>query len=266
MRIQENQVVWITGASSGIGEALVKEFALRKCKLILTSRNEKKLKELVNQLKLNSEDYLILPFDLYNYKNIPSLVKKALQKFSKIDILINNAGQTQRALATETNIETTEKIFALDFFSPVNLTKHLIPYMNSPSQIVVISSVAGKLGTPFRSSYSAAKHALHGYFDSLRLELLKEKKNINVLIVCPGFVKTNISINALKGNGNLYLHKDEAIEKGLLPEEIAIRIIKAIIKDYKEVVIAQPKEKLAILLKKVYPDLLNRILTKAKVT
>jgi short-subunit dehydrogenase len=262
----DNKVVWITGASSGIGEALVKEFAKYHCNFILTSRNKEKLQELMQRLEYPKEKYLILPFDLTNYKNLPELVQKVIKQFSKIDILINNAGITQRSLAKETNIETTEKIFALDFFAPIYLTKLTLPFLNEPGNITIISSVAGKFGSPFRSTYSAAKHALHGYFDSLRAELHRENKKIQVLLVCPGFVKTNISLNALKGDGTLHNQLDEGVQKGLEPEYVAKKIIASIIKEKREIIVAGFKESMAVFLKRFFPGLLARILVKAKVT
>ncbi|GIX40567.1 MAG: oxidoreductase [Leptospiraceae bacterium] len=262
----DNKVVWITGASSGIGRALVKELAKYHCNFILTSRNCDKLIELIQELQYPEEKYLILPFDLMDYKNLPSLVEKAVERFKKIDILINNAGITQRSLAKETAIETTEKIFALDFFAPVYLTKLTLPYFNEPGNITIISSVAGKFGSPYRSTYSAAKHALHGYFDSLRAELHRENKIIQVLIVCPGFVKTNISLNALKGDGTLHNQLDEGIQKGLEPEYVAKKIINAIKKDKQEIIIAGLKESFAVFLKRFFPEILSKILVKAKVT
>ncbi len=262
----DNKVVLITGASSGIGEALVKEFAHYRCNFILISRNQEKLNRMMQELSYPKDKFLILPFDLTKYKELPKLVNKSIQKFSKIDIIINNAGVTQRSLAKDTTIETTEKLFALDFFSPIYLTKLLLPYLNEPGNITVISSVAGKFGSPYRSSYAAAKHALHGYFDSLRAELKRENQKIQVLIVCPGFVKTNISINALKGDGTTHNQLDEGIQKGLEPRYVAREIIKAIKNEKEEIVVAGLKESFAVLLKRFFPRILSRILIKAKVT
>ncbi|MFN3603666.1 MAG: SDR family oxidoreductase [Leptonema sp. (in: bacteria)] len=262
----DNTVVWITGASSGIGKELVKELVPYNCKFILTSRNQENLKKLVQNLNLNNERVLIQNFDLSNYKEIPSIVQQAVTKFKKIDVIIHNAGITQRALAEETDIGTTEKIFAIDFFAPVHLTKLLLPYLNEPGNITVISSVAGKFESPYRSSYSAAKHALHGYFDSLRAEFIKKGKNINVLIVCPGFVKTNISLNALRGDGSLYNQLDEGVSKGLEPQFVAKKIIQAIQKEKKEIIISRVKEKTAVYLKRFFPSILSKIIAKSKVT
>lgn len=262
----DNTVVWITGVTSGIGKELVREFSKYNCKFILTSRNQQKLEELKKELNLNDSNVLLQSFDLSNYKEIPKIVNQAIDKFQKIDIVIHNAGITQRALAKETEITTTEKIFALDFFAPVYLTKLILPYLSDNGNITVISSVAGKFESPYRSSYSAAKHALHGFFDSLRIELLKEKSKINILIVCPGFVKTNISFSALKGDGSLHNILDENIAKGLNPNYVAKQIIKAIQREKKEIVISGFREKLALFLKKFFPNLLIKILTKVKVT
>jgi len=262
----DNKVVLITGASSGIGEALLKEFTNYRCSFILISRNQEKLKQIMQELNYPQEKFLILPFDLTQYKDLPTVVQEIIKRFPKIDIIIHNAGVTQRSFAKETTIQTTEKIFALDFFSPVYLTQLLLPYMNEPGNITVISSVAGKLGSPLRSSYAAAKHALHGYFDSLRAELHKENKKIQVLIVCPGFVKTNISINALRGDGSPHNKLDEGIQRGLEPRYVAKKIINAIQNEKEEIVVAGLKESFAVLLKRFFPRILSRILVKAKVT
>jgi len=262
----DNKVVLITGASSGIGEALVKEFAQHHCHLILVSRNQEKLKQIIQEISYPSNQFLIAPFDLTKYKELPTLVQKIVQKYPKIDVIINNAGVTQRSLAKETTIETTEKLFALDFFSPIYLTQHLLPYLNEPANITVISSVAGKLGSPYRSTYAAAKHALHGYFDSLRAELHKENKKIQVLIVCPGFVKTNISLNALKGDGSTHNQLDEGIQKGLDPQYVAKKILDAIQHEREEILVAGFKESFAVFLKRFFPKVLSKILVKAKVT
>lgn len=261
-----NTVVWITGVTSGIGKELVKEFLKYNCKMILTSRNQKKLEELAKEFDFSKEQVLLQTFDLFNYRDIPILVEQALQKFKKIDIIIHNAGITQRSLAIETDIEITEKIFALDFYTPVYLTKLLLPYIRESGNITVISSVAGKIESPYRSSYSAAKHALYGYFESLRTELIKMNQKINVLIVCPGFVKTNISLNAFKGDGSLYNQLDESTQKGLDPNFVAKKIIEAIKKEKKEIIIAGIKEKFALFLKKFFPNLFIKIISKAKVT
>ena len=258
----KGKTILLTGATSGIGEALAKELAKKGNTLILISRNKEKLENL--QKSLPSEVHFF-PFDLEKYHKLPSLVKKILNKIPILDALILNAGVSQRAFAEETTIQTTERIFAIDFFSYIYLTQLLLPYIREGGNITVISSVAGKIGTPFRSSYAAAKHALHGYYDSLRVELRIKKRDIGVTMICPGFVKTNVSVNALKGDGTPYKEKDPAIEKGLSPEKVAKKIIKAIERKREEIVISGAKEKIALFLKIFFPSLLNRLLEKVAV-
>ena len=189
----KDKVIWITGASSGIGEALALEFANRGARLILSSRRLEELKRVATETKLAELDLLILPFDLKNTENATALAAQVINKFGRIDILINNGGYSQRSEAIETKTEIVRELMEVNFFAHVNLSKAVLPYMKRQKNghIVVISSIAGKFGFYLRSSYSAAKHALHGFFESMRLET--EKFGIKTLIVCPGKIKTNTS-------------------------------------------------------------------------
>lgn len=185
-----NKVVWITGASSGIGEALVKELVENSnAKVILSSRNEEQLYEVAESAGLSVNRYTVIPLDLKNYKEMPEIAAKAVAAFGKIDILINNAGLSQRSLAMETDIEVDKPLMDVDFIGTVALTKATVPYMirNKGGQIAVVSSLMGIFGAPMRSGYAAAKHALHGFFDALRAELYAQ--NISITMICPGFIQ-----------------------------------------------------------------------------
>ena len=169
-----NKVIWITGASSGIGEALVYELAkASNAKIILSSRREEQLRTVAQKANLPHERFLILQMDLQDYKAMPELAKQAITHFGKIDLLINNAGLSQRSLAMETDIEVDKKIMDTDYLGTVALTKAVVPYFlkNGGGQIAVVTSLMGILSSPLRSSYCGAKHALHGFFNALRAEL-----------------------------------------------------------------------------------------------
>jgi len=261
----DNKVVWITGASSGIGEALVNELAIKSsAKIILSSRNKDQLDAVAQKAGLEANRFTVLPLDLEDYKKMPDIVAEAVDRFGQIDILINNAGLSQRSLAIETDIEVDKRLMDIDFIGTVALTKSVLPYMirNGGGHIAVVSSLMGIFGAPMRSSYAAAKHALHGFFDSLRAELYT--RNIVVTIICPGFVQTNISINAVTGNGSLQGTMDDATKKGMPADVFARKMLSAIEKKKNQASIGG-QEVLGTYLKRFFPNLLTKIVRKAKV-
>lgn len=256
----KDKVIWITGASSGIGEALAKEFAKQGARLILSARRDEELKRVGAQTKLPDLDLMILPFDLSDTSGASGLAAQVINKFGRIDILINNGGQSQRSEAVNTNEQEERKLFEINYFSAVNLSKAVLPYMlrNKGGHIVVVSSIAGKFGFYLRSSYSAAKHALHGYFESLRLET--EKKGIKILMVCPGKVKTNISLNASTEKG-AHGKMDESHENAMSAEECAKQIIIGITNNSEEILIGG-RELKAVTLRRFFPKLFGKIIRK----
>lgn len=256
-----DKVIWITGASSGIGEALCVQFASLGAKIILSSRSEVELLRVAKLCKIDEKKYLILPFDLHNTSNLNPLIETILSKFGKIDVLINNGGFSQRSEAINTDMKTVRDLMEVNFFSAVALTQSVLPHMikNSQGQIVVISSIAGKFGFYLRSSYSAAKHALHGYFESLRLEI--EDKGIKTLIVCPGKIKTNISLNAVAEKGSKHGKMDPSHEHAMSAEECAKKIVRGII-DEKEEIFVGGKELKALWVKRYFPKLFSRLIKK----
>jgi short-subunit dehydrogenase len=256
-----HKIIWITGASSGIGEALVHECTKHQTKLILSARREEELKRVAKQANLKEGDYLILPFDLADTSKANEYVQQIIQKFGTIDILINNGGQSQRSESIDTTNETERRLFEINYFSAVNLSKAVLPFMlkHKTGKIVVISSIAGKFGFYLRSSYSAAKHALHGYFESLRLEV--EKKGVSVLIVCPGKIKTNVSVNAISTDGKAHNQMDESHQQAMSAETCAQQIIQAIINDKEEILVGG-KELLAVKIKRFFPKLFGKIIRK----
>lgn len=261
----KNKIIWITGASSGIGRSLAIQLSKSSNKLILSSRNTEKLME-VKEECLNTQNIEILPLDLENYQSCPSVVTSAINLFGNIDILINNGGISQRDFVINTEIAVDKKIMDINYFGTVALTKALLPYFieQQSGHFVVITSVVGKVATPVRSSYSASKHALHGFFDSLRAEVYKH--HINVSLIMPGYVKTQLSFNALVGDGSKQNKMDKATDNGILPEVFAKKLIRAVEKNRREVVIGGFKETASVYLKRFWPGLLAKLVRKVNVT
>lgn len=257
MKNLKNKYIWITGASDGIGKELAIQLAQKGAKIILTARNIAKLNQVKDQLE--GTDHLVFPMDLLETAAIPAKVNGLLKQVPTIDVLINNAGVSQRSLTKDTSIEVDRKIMELDHFSKVILTKSLLPHFleKQDGQIVTISSVAGKIGVPMRSAYCAAKHAIIGFMDCLRAEIHKD--NINVLVVTPGSVKTNISVNALEGDGKAHSVTDPAIANGIPVAECVRKIVTAMEQEKSELLIAKGKEKMATYLKRFSPSLLFKL-------
>lgn len=260
----QNKVVWITGASSGIGEALVYAFHRSGARLIISSRNRDELYRVKSNCK-NPIDVHVLTLDLEDHIALAGKADDARRIFGHIDILINSGGISQRSLAMSTDLDVEKRLLNINFWGTVILSKAVLAPMiqRGSGSIVVISSLVGKFGTKFRSSYAASKHALHGYFDSLRNEIPNE--NIQILLACPGFIKTNVTINALTADGKTQGTMDDAQENGMLPEVFAGKLIKAIDGKKQEVYIGG-KETYGVLLKRFFPGLFAKILRKAKVT
>lgn len=259
------KVVWITGASSGIGEALAYEFNKKGAYVILSARRLEELERVKENCENSGETVKIVPLDLADLDSFPQKAEEALRQFGSIDMLINNGGISQRAFAVNSTIESIRKIMEVNFFGSIGLTKALLPALieQGSGHIVVISSVMGKLGTKYRSAYAASKHALHGWFDCLRQEVYEH--NIDVTLVCPGFVKTNVTKNALTADGSKYDQMEEAQKTAMPPEEFAGRLLPKLAKGKEEVYIGGT-EILAVYVKRFFPKLLNRILRRAKVT
>ncbi|WP_306549838.1 SDR family oxidoreductase [Daejeonella sp.] len=259
-----NKVVWITGASSGIGEALAYKLNAMGAKLILSSRNRESLYVVKSNCTINPLDIHVLPLDLENTASLKEATASAIKIFNRVDLIIHSGGVSQRSLALETNLDVAQKIMNINFWGTVVLTQSILPSMisHNTGHIVIISSLVGKFGTKFRSAYSASKHALHGYFDSLRTEI---DPKIKISIICPGFIKTKVTINALTEDGTKQNSMDDAQANGMPANQCALEIIKAIQSEKEEVYIGG-KEKYAVLLKRFLPGLFSKIVRKAKVT
>jgi len=260
----KDKVVWVTGASSGIGRATAVALSKEGANLIISGRHATNLLN-TKELCQNSDNVHIIPFDLAKYADFSHVVFQAIATFGAIDILINNGGISQRSLAEETAIKVDEQIIKVNYLGTVALTKALLPHFieRCAGRFVVVTSVTGKIGTPLRSTYAASKHALHGFFDSLRAEVYKY--NIKVTLICPGFVQTNVSKNALTGTGDPQNIMDKGIKNGITPEYLAKKMLKAIRKDRQEKAIGN-KEIYGILIKRFFPKLAAVLIRKIDVT
>lgn len=258
MKRFENKVVWITGASSGIGEAAAYAFANEGAKLILSARREEELFRVKKATGLPDADVFVLPIDVEKAEEIEPKAQQAIQHFGRIDVLFNNAGISQRSSVEETEMAVYQKIMNLNFFGVVALTKATLPTMRKQKSghIAVTSSLSGKLATPMRSGYCASKHALHGFFDALRSEVYQD--NIGVTLICPGYIRTNISLNAVAADGSKFGKMDENQVNGMAADECASRILDAIYKNKDEVYMGG-KEVLGVYLKRFFPKLLSKI-------
>jgi len=263
MKTKEDKVVWITGASSGIGEALTYELNRKGYKLIISSRKVKDL-QLVKDRCPNGDFISILPLDLIDMDNMAEKVTEAMSYYGSIDILINNAGISQRSLIMDTDLEVYKKLMEVNYMGTITLTKAILPYFVSlqKGHFVTVTSLMGKFGSPYRSGYCGAKHALHGFFDVLRME--HEKDNIKVTLVCPGFVNTNVAVNALTANGTPQVDNDMATKNGLSPYVFSKKMVKAIEREKFEVYIGR-KEVMGIYLKRFLPKLLHKVVLRNKV-
>lgn len=261
----QDKVVWITGASSGIGKALALELSKQGALLIISARKE----DLLNEVKQSCQDpdrVRVLPLDLEQYDQFDQKAKEALAWSGRIDILVNNGGISQRAFAKDTDVAIDRGIMEINYTGTVALTKAVLPHFIEKKQghIVVTTSIVGKIGTPLRSTYAASKHALHGFFDSLRAEVYND--NIDVTLICPGYVTTNVSMNALLGDGSAQQTMDKATTNGIKPDRFAKLMAKAIAKKKQEAYIAGAKEKLGVYVKRWIPKLYSIMVRKLSVT
>ncbi|HEY0175768.1 MAG TPA: SDR family oxidoreductase [Pedobacter sp.] len=247
----KNKVVWITGASSGIGEALVYAYNNIGAKLIISSRNRDELFRVKGNCK-NQINVHVLSLDLEDTAELSRKALDAQRIYGNIDLLINNGGITQRSAVLDTDLAIEQKIMAVNFWGSVALSKAVLPDMikKGGGKIACISSVMGKFGAPERSTYAASKHALHGYFDSLRTEVFD--KNIQITLICPGYIKTNVSLNALTAEGTPYGQMDEGQLNGMSPEDCAKKITE-VIRQKKEEVYIGGKEVKGVLFKRFFP-------------
>lgn len=264
MQTFQNKIAWVIGASSGIGKEMAVQLAGHGAKVILSSRKEDELNGVKVQLA-NSSEHFVLPLNLEHSENFKELTEKVISKYGKIDFLFNNGGLSQRSEAGDTPMDVDRRIMEINYFGNIALTKAVLPYMQKQKagHIVVISSIAGKFGFFLRSAYSASKHALHGFYESLLLE--EEKNGVKVTIACPGKINTNISVNALNSEGSTHGEMDHNQETGMSAEECVQNLLVAVSKNKKEVLIGN-KEIKAVTLKRFFPGLFWKIIKKQPAT
>jgi dehydrogenase/reductase SDR family protein 7B len=255
------KVVWITGASSGIGEALAYELARRGAKLVLSARREPLLERVRGQCERASE-HMIVPLDLSETDRMPATAAEVLERHGRIDILINNGGISQRSTVSETALDVDRRIMDVNYLGTVAMTKAVLPSMlaRGRGQIVVISSLMGKIHTPMRSAYAASKHALHGFFGCLRAEV--HDRGVHVCVICPGYVHTEITKHALTGDGSTFDQMGDAQSKAMSAEQFARRCADAIADDVNDKMIGGREvwaARFAPLLPRLYDFLVRRV-------
>ncbi len=236
-----SKTAWITGASSGIGEAIAKAHFASGGNCILSGRNEAELRRVADESGA-SDRSMILPFDVGDIDALPEIAERAIGYTGNVDILINNAGISQRSLAKDTQISVYDKVLHIDLMAPIALTQFMLNHFleRQSGSIVMISSVAGKVGVPMRTAYCAAKHGLIGYADALRSEVAGQ--GVQILVVTPGSVRTNVARNAVTGDGSARGKSDAAIESGLEPSFVADQICSALEQGTRELLLAEGME------------------------
>lgn len=257
------QVVWITGASSGIGEALAKAFAHRGATVVLSARNTAELQRVREECIAAGADaagLLVLPLDVLDYDALPAAVETVRNTFGRIDLLINNAGTSQRSFCLETDLQVYRTLFEINVVAQIALTKAVLPVMveQGGGHVLVTASVAGKVGVPLRTGYCAAKHAVMGFFDALRTEVAY--LGIRVTTIVPGFIRTNIGANALTGSGERTGVEDADIQDGMDVSECADLILQGIGAGVEEIAVGGGPEMGLLDLKRQDPTSTFRLL------
>lgn len=255
-----NKVVVITGGSSGIGAALAGKFSSKDYRVVLAARDNQKLESVRKKLVLHGSEVLSVICDVSKEEDCKRLIDESINRFGQIDVLINNAGISMRALFSEVNIDVMRKVMAVNFWGTVYCTKFAFPYLlKSQGSLVGISSIAGKKGLPGRTGYSASKFAMEGFLETIRTENLK--KNLHVLVACPGFTATNIRLNALSGSGSPQAESPREEESMMKPDEVAMHIYNAI-KSRKRDLVLTGSGKMTVWLNKFFPALMDKLVYK----
>lgn len=259
-----SEVVWITGASSGIGEALAYALAERGARVVLSARREERL-AVVRANCAHPDRHLLVPLDLADPETLEAAAIRVLAEAGRVDVLVHCGGVSQRSLAKDTGLAVDRRILEIDYLGAVALTKAVLPSMleRGSGRIVVVSSLVGKIGTPLRSAYAGAKHALHGFFESLRAEVYDA--GVRVTMVCPGFVRTQVSVNALTADGTPQGTMDRAQAEGMGADECARKIVRALDRGKDELLVGG-REVYAVYLYRFFPALFRRLIRRARVT
>ncbi|PLW98784.1 MAG: short chain dehydrogenase [Marinilabiliales bacterium] len=253
--------IWITGASSGIGEATSMKFAKLGAELIISSHEPEELERVCKACSDLGAKCTMIPFDLSKQDEVQSAANKVIEDFGAVDIFFSNGGVSQRAEVLDTPLHIDRFIMEVNYFSGITITKTLLPAMlkNGGGHIVATSSIAGDFGFRLRSAYSASKHAVYGFYETLRAEM--KDKGIKATVVSPGRVKTNISVNAIDKQGKAHGKMDAGQDGGITAEKCADKIIKALKKN-KPVAYIGGKELLMVYIKRFFPRIFFRIVSK----
>jgi len=251
-----DKVVIITGASSGIGNATAREFTKHGSIVVLAARSEKILQMMENEFKQSGYEAFAVKTDVTIEEECKNLINKTVEKYGKIDVLINNAGISMRALFRDVNISVLKRLFDVNFWGAVHCTKYALPYLiKSKGTVVGVSSVAGFVGLPGRTGYSASKYALHGFLETLRIENLRN--GLHVLIMCAGFTKSDIRKKALTADGSPQGFTPREEEKMMMPDDVAKAIYRAI-RHRRNRVILTLEGKMTAFVKRIAPRILER--------
>ncbi len=258
-----NKIFWVTGASSGIGKAVVYELLKRGATVIASSNQADEMEEVENNCREKKHLLSTVIFDLADTENIEKLVAQQYEKHGRIDVLINLGGVSQRAKITETPLWLDRKIMEINYFGTVALSKAVLPYMieQGSGHIMATSSIAGRFGFPLRSAYSASKQALHGFIETLYLE--NREFNVKASVIIPGRVKTNISYNALTASGSIHGKMDSGQAGGISPGKAARMILKGFERNKREVLVGG-KELIMLYIRKFFPSIFFNIANRMK--
>ncbi len=254
-----DQVIWVTGASSGIGAACARAFAAAGARVVLSARRETELQAVATTLAGGHDRHLVLPLDLTVPDSFPAAVATVLKHCGQIDLLFNNGGLGQRGLAAQTPLEVDRRLMEVNYFGQVALTKAVLPHLlaRRAGRIAIVSSVVGYIATPRRSAYAASKHALHGFFNALRAELHRD--GIGVTVICPGYVRTEISLHALDSTGQSHAQMDRTQAKAMTPDVFAAKLLPRLAAGRDEILIGGA-EIYGVYLQRFIPSIVRRIL------
>jgi short-subunit dehydrogenase len=254
----KNKVFWVTGASSGIGEAMVYELLSRGAEVIASSNNADELNEVKKRCEARKHVLHTAVFDLADMSNIDSIVKEQIGKHGRIDVLINLGGISQRARIIETPLWIDRKIMEINYFGTIALSKAVLPYMvrEKSGHILATSSISGRFGFPLRSAYSASKQALHGFFETLHIE--HRADNVKASVIIPGRVRTNISYHALTPSGKEHGKMDAGLAGGISPEKAARMILRGLERNRREILVGG-KELFMLYIRKYFPSIFFNI-------
>ena len=262
----KNKIVWITGASSGIGEALAYEFASKGSHLVLSARREVELQRVAKACEVHGVSVLVLPFDMVDLVVHANQVETVIRTFARIDVLVLNAGVSQRSFVLDTQFDVYRRLFEINFFSIVHLVQQVIPVFQKQHAgvFVPIASVAGRISTPRRAAYGATKHALIGFFDSVRAEL--HGHGVQVSTILPGYIRTEISVHAMNEHGEKYGKMDPNQAKGLDPAIAAQKIVEAVSRGKNAFFVRGALERFGLIVKRFAPQIMPWMLRKIRNT